>query len=282
MAATAAERAQRDVTARGVRMRVIEAGAPSAPTILLVHGFLASHLDFDDVIDALAKHYYVIAPDLPGFGESEKPTPTRYRYGVEIFAEAMADLIAAYGVGRARVVGHGLGGAVALTLATQCAELVSHLVLVDPLCFPCPVNPKLRVPLWPVVGGTIFKQWFGRRGFRRYFRDEVLSGSTGVPLSRIDRFYDLFNSPLARESAHAVLRATRDTRPVVARLSRLRCPCLIVWGREDRIYPASFAFRLNREIAGARLRVFETGHAPHVEAPEQFVASLRDFFEEPS
>ena len=79
------ERLVRDVTARGVRTRVIEAGSEDAPALVLVHGFLVSHRAFDDVIDPLAERFHVIAPDLPGFGESEKPSPARYAYGVESF-----------------------------------------------------------------------------------------------------------------------------------------------------------------------------------------------------
>ena len=95
------ERSIRDVTARGVRTRVLEAGRESAPALVLIHGFLESRRTWDDLIDDLAERFHVIAPDLPGFGESEKPNPARYAYGIESHAEAIADLIAAFGVGRA-------------------------------------------------------------------------------------------------------------------------------------------------------------------------------------
>src|SRR5438309_2306839 len=103
----------RDVTARGVRTRVLEAGPERAPALVLVHGLFASHRAFDDVVEDLAERFHVIAPDLPGFGESEKPSPARYAYGIEAFSESIADLIAAFGVGRASVLGHAMGGAVA-------------------------------------------------------------------------------------------------------------------------------------------------------------------------
>ena len=117
------ERAIRDVTARGVRTRVLEAGRESAPALVLIHGFLESRRTWDDLIDDLAERFHVIAPDLPGFGESEKPNPARYAYGIESHAEAIADLIAVFGVGRASVVGHAMGGAIAMTLAATHPEL---------------------------------------------------------------------------------------------------------------------------------------------------------------
>src|SRR5262245_39186293 len=79
----------RDVTARGVRTRVLEAGSERSPALVLVHGLFASHRSFEDLIDDLSARFHVIAPDLPGFGESEKPIPARYAYGVEAHAEAL-------------------------------------------------------------------------------------------------------------------------------------------------------------------------------------------------
>jgi pimeloyl-ACP methyl ester carboxylesterase len=275
----AMDRSMRDVTARGVRMRVVEAGEGRGPPLVLVHGFLATHLEFDDVIDRLAQSFHVIAPDLPGFGASEKPSPARYAYGVEAFAEAIADLIAAYGSGRAFVIGHALGGAVAITLAAHHGELVNRLVLVDPLCYPVPPVQSFRLPLLPVVGGVLFKQLFGRRNFRSYFRDEVFSPGADVPYHRIDRFYEAFNSPSARESAYAVLRAMLDTRPVVARVTRIRRPTLVTWGRDDKVYPPHHALKLAREIPDARLELFDAGHAPHAERPDDFALVVRQFCE---
>src|SRR5579864_946435 len=80
----------RDVSARGVRTRVLEAGSDRAPALVLVHGLCTSHRSFEDLVEDLAKSFHVIAPDLPGFGESEKPSPARYAYGVEAHAEAIA------------------------------------------------------------------------------------------------------------------------------------------------------------------------------------------------
>jgi pimeloyl-ACP methyl ester carboxylesterase len=272
------ERVTRDVTARGVRMRVVEAG--SGPPVVLIHDILVSHLEFEGVIDLLAAHLRVLAPDLPGFGQSEKPSPARYSYGVESFAEAMVDMIAGLGLGRVSVVGHSMGGAVAITLAAEHPELVERLVLVDALSHPFRLDFKSRLTTAPIVGRFLFKQLYGRRAFRRFFRENVFTASDELPLERIDRYYDLFNTPAARESAHAVLQAIRDTRPVVARVTRITAPTLVVWGRRDRLGPPVYGQRLAREIPGARFDVLDTGHAPHEERPVEFVDSLLRFFAE--
>ena len=277
--AGAPEAVLRDVNTRGIRTRVLEAGDPAAPALVLIHGLFESHLTFEEVIGDLARRFHVIAPDLPGFGESEKPTPARYAYGIETFAEAVADLIAAFGVGRAAVVGHGLGGAVALTLAAVHAELVQRLVLVDALSYPTPPTFRTRLAMMPVLGGFVFKQLWGRALFRSTFREEVFPPGVQLPLARIDRHYDLFNTPSARESAHAVMKAMLDTRAIVARTSRVTAPTLVVWGREDRRYPAATAQRLAREIRGAKLEIMETGHAPHQERPRELARLVTQFLE---
>lgn len=269
----------RDVTARGVRTRVLEAGSDRSPALVLIHGLYTSHRSFEDLIEDLSPRFHVIAPDLPGFGESEKPNPARYPYGVEAHAEAIADLIAAFGVGRAHVLGHAMGGAIALTLAAEHRELVQRLVLEDSLAHPFPMSFRARLPLVPIIGGIAFKQLYGRAIFRSIFRDEMYAPGGAPPLERIDWHYDIFNSPSARESAHAVMLATLDTRPVVARLPRIVAPTLVLWGRGDRIYPVQSAHRLAREIPGAKLEIMDTGHVPHEERPREFLALLTEFLE---
>lgn len=269
-----------DVTVGTVRVRVLEAGEETAPPLLLVHGLLFSHSEWDDIVEPLARRYRVIAPDLPGFGDSEKPSPARYAYGVDAFAESMADLIAAFGLRRVFVVGHGLGGAIALTLAAQHAELCEKVVLVDAMIYPYALSLRAKLPLLPIIGGVIFKQLYGRAMFRAYFESEVYSKGFEIPWARIDALYDCFNVPAARESAYTTMRATLDTRTVVARIGRVRAPTMIVWGRDDKLYPMASGQRLAREIDKSRLCVLETGNSPHEERPTEFIDAVTDFLED--
>jgi pimeloyl-ACP methyl ester carboxylesterase len=268
-------RTHRDVTASGVRLRVAEDG--QGPAVVLLHGVFVDHSSWNGVIDRLRSGFRVVAPDLPGFGASEKPPASRFPYGVEAFAEAVADLYGGLELGRAAVVGHGLGGAVALTLAARHPELVARLVLVDAHCYDASLDLQHRLALAPLVGGFVFKQLWGRGTFRAHFRDRVLSPRARVPSEQIDHYYDLFNTPAARGSALATLRSTTDTRPLVAQTTRIQTPTLVVWGRADRIFPAALGQRLAKEIRGAGFELVDAGHAPQLECPDELSTIIARF-----
>jgi pimeloyl-ACP methyl ester carboxylesterase len=265
----------RDVTASGVRLRVAEEGA--GPAVVLLHGLFVDHSSWSEVTARLRHDFRLIAPDLPGFGESEKPPASRFPYGVDAFAEAIADMYAGLGIGRASVVGHALGGAVALTLAARHPELVERLVLIDTLCYEAPLDLHRRIALMPFIGGLVFKQLLGRTAFRAYVRDAMYGSNERVPNQRIEHYYELFNSPAARGSALATLRSTVDTRSIVAHTTRIQTPTLVVWGRRDKLYPAGLGQRLAREIRGAGFEVLDAGHAVHEERPDRVAEILSQF-----
>ena len=125
-----------------------------------------------------------------------------------------------------------------------------------------------RLSLMPIVGSFLFKQLWGKALFRSYFR-EVLTAQAIAP-QRIDHYYEAFNTPAARNSTLAALRATQDTRTVVAAVSRIQVPTLVVWGRYDAVYPAALGQRLAREIRGAGFELLDCGHSP----PEEQAARL--------
>ncbi|HVU05386.1 MAG TPA: alpha/beta hydrolase [Polyangiaceae bacterium] len=265
----------RDVKANGVRLRVAMSG--EGPPVVLLHGLFMDKRTWDAAGTLLSKDFHVVAPDFPGFGDSEKPPIERFSYDVAAFAEVVADLYAGLDLGRAAVVGHGLGGAVAITLAARHPELVSRLVLVDALCFDEKLDLRRRVALLPVVGGFVLKQLWNRATFRAVFRSTTSRGRSGLSLEQVDRYYDSFNGPSSRGSALATLRATVDTRNVAALTARIAAPTLVVWGRADRLLPAGLGQRLSRQIRGAGFELMDTGHAPHEERPDEFAGIVSRF-----
>jgi pimeloyl-ACP methyl ester carboxylesterase len=268
---------ERDVTASGVRVRLTDSG--SGPPVVLLHGLFLDHSTFDPLSDALAESHRVIAPDLPGFGLSEKPPASRFAYQVESFAEAIADVLAALELGRATVVGHCLGGAIALVLSATHPELVSRLVLVDALCDTPRLGRFGRIGLLPFVGGFVVKQLWSQGVFRALFHERIAPAQS-ITDEKLARYYEAFSEPSARASALETLRAVQDARPLVARTPGVRAPTLVVWGTHDRVVSVNAGRRLAREISGARLELLSTGHAPQEEAPSALIVAVRRFLAE--
>jgi pimeloyl-ACP methyl ester carboxylesterase len=265
----------RDVTARGVRLRVVEEG--DGPRVVLLHGLFADHRTWNGVRDKLKDSCRVIAPDLPGFGQSEIPPPSRFAYDIDAFTEALTDLYAGLEIGRAALVGHGLGAAVAMTVAARHPELVSHLVLIGAHAYTDGSRAETRLARTPLLGSLVFKQLVSRTMFRAYFRGRLLAPGARVETSVIDAFYDAFNAPAARGAALAASRATQDTRPIIACTGRIQTSTLVIWGNADAVYPAHLGHRLAREIRGAGLELVDAGHLVPVERPERIAELVERF-----
>jgi pimeloyl-ACP methyl ester carboxylesterase len=265
----------RDVAVRGARIRFVEAG--DGPPLLLVHDYLASRVAWDDAIPTLSRRFRLIVPDLPGFGESEKPPPSRYRYDFDAFSESLVDLIAAVGLGRVSLCGHAMGGAIALTLAAAHADVVDKLVLVNPLVYPPRPDALSRVAGMPLLGPLLFKQLYGRALFRSRFLGKERPDANGASTRRVDHLFELFDVPAAREAAYATMRAMLDTRSLTASVPRVTAPTLVAWGRASRSSPLEQGRRLARELGGARFEVFDCGPSPAEEVPLEFSNAVAAF-----
>jgi pimeloyl-ACP methyl ester carboxylesterase len=264
----------KDVTARGARIRFVEAGA-GAP-LVLVHDFAATRHVWSSAIARLSQTFHVVAPDLPGFGASEKPDPQRYAYGWDAFSESIFDLVAALGLGRVHLCGHGMGGGVALSLAARHPALIHKLVLTSAVVFAPQEHALERAGRVPLVGALLWRQVMGHALFRAYVQATVYSGAARVPAGRIDELFEAFNAPPGRQAAHATLLAKADTRPVIARLPRVSADTLVVWGRDDQLAPVDHGRRLARELRG-RFEVLECGRCPPDEQPDLFAAAVTAF-----
>ena len=266
-----AEVSTQDLLLRGVRVRYVEAGA--GDVLLLVHGMFTSARVWQRVIPRLAQHYRVIAPDLPGFGGSEKPT--RYAFTREAYAETLCDLLAGVGVPRAHVVGHDMGGAVALTLAADHPEVIDRLAVINTLPARGPLPAHARLALVPVVGSFVLKQFYTRAAFRGYFRDDVYAPDAAWDRDAVDGWFDAFDPPEARECALRALRGAAEVSALGPRIARVRAPTLVLWGERDRHGPVHMGRRLAYEIPGARFEpIARAAHSPHEEHPDATVDAL--------
>lgn len=256
----------RDVAAKGARIRFAIAG--TGTPLLLVHDALQDRSTWDAVVPALSEKLQVIVPDLPGFGDSEKPPLSKYAYTHDAFVESLVDLASSLSLGRMFVCGHGLGAAIAVMLAARHPSLVERVVYVSPTVYEPAPGMVATVATLPVVGSVLVRQVIGKAMFKRHFPWKMSD-------DRLSALYESFSEPAARTAAHATLLAMRDPRPVVARLASARAPALVIGGRDDPRY-LSQGRRLAREIGG-RYEVLECGFAPHEEKPDAFSSVVLSF-----
>lgn len=272
-----------EVSMHGHRITYREAGDPHLPVLLLVHGITSSSATWDPVIPALSEHAHVIAPDLLGHGESDKP---RADYSLGALASGLRDLLERLGHDRVSVVGHSLGGGVAMQFAYQYYEHCDRMVLVSSGGLGREVSSVLRAAtlpgaelVLPVIAsrhvrdaGVAVSHLLGRLPVR--LRPSVVEAFRG--------YASLSDLP-ARSAFVQTLRSVVG--PGGQRVSghdRLYLaegrPTLIVWGALDTIIPVSHGYAAHAAIPGSRLEIFEqSGHFPHQDEPVRFAHALSDF-----
>jgi pimeloyl-ACP methyl ester carboxylesterase len=262
----------------GVRIHYQEAGDDKAPPMILIHGFISSNLVWNEVFLPLAKAgFRVIAPDLPGYGYSDKPRDGEYTIAAQ--ARAVLGLMDHLGIEKATIVGASYGGAVAAMLALDCPERVARLVLVGAVSSD-EVKKKLllRLASLPIIGDIATPLFLGSRWILRKRTEEVYR-RLGFPLDerKLEARHHLLETS---NTHHAMIRTVR--RWSANRITRdahlIRQPTMLVWGDEDNHIPISNAYKLRDAIPNSRLVVFRRcGHLPPTEYPERFVEIVAEF-----
>jgi len=267
----------------GRSVSYLEAG--EGPVLLLIHGIAGTCENWREVIEPLARHHTVIAPDFPGHGGSE---PGCGDYSIGALAAGLRDLLLALGHERATLVGHSLGGGVAMQLAYQFPEMVERLVLASSGGLGPEVSPVLRAAALP--GADLFislTAGAGRRVGSVLGRGLSAIGlRPSADIAEVARGYASLDDPARRaaflDTLHAVVGTGGQRVNAGDRLYLAEAvPVLIVWGARDSIIPVSHGEDAHRAIPASRLEVFEdVGHLPQMEAPGRFIAVLERFLRE--
>jgi len=270
-------------TVHGHSVSYLQAG--EGPVLLLVHGIAGTCENWREVVEPLARHHTVIAPDFPGHGASEAAAGD---YSIGALASGLRDLLLALGHERASLVGHSLGGGVAMQLAYQHPEMIERLVLVSSGGLGPEVSPVLRAAALP--GADLFISFTAGAGQR--VGSVVGRGLAAIGLrpnadvAEVARAYASLEDPTRRAAFLDTLRAVIGTGGQrVAAGDRLylaeAVPVLLIWGARDSIIPVRHGEDALRAIPGSRLEVFEdVGHMPQLEAPGRFIAVLERFLRE--
>jgi len=259
--------------------------AGSGPAILLIHGIGDNSTTWSTIQSKLAQRFTVIAPDLLGHGKSDKP---RADYSVAAYANGMRDLLSVLDIDKVTVVGHSLGGGVAMQFAYQFPQLVERLILVGAGGVTKDVNIALRIASLPMgsealaflrlplvlptlqVAGRVAGTVFGSTPLGRDLPD-VLRILADLP------------EPTASSAFARTLRAVVDWRgQVVTMLDRCyltqSVPVQLIWGSGDSVIPVSHARMAHAAMPGSHLEIFEgSGHFPFHDDPDRFVEAMERF-----
>ena len=257
--------------------------AGSGPPLLLIHGIGDSSETWRTVLPALARKHLVIAPDLLGHGMSAKP---RADYSVAAYANGMRDLLGVLGIDRVTLVGHSLGGGVAMQFAYQFPEKTERMVLVSSGGAGGGVSPLLRAATLP--GASALLAGVRLPGARLAVSAGVgvlerLDTGLGVDAGDLRRVVEALPDARARAAFIRTLRAVVDWRgQVVTMLDRCYLargmPTLLMWGTRDSVLPVGHAYQARAAMPGSRLELFEgAGHFPFRSDPPRFVSLLEEF-----
>jgi pimeloyl-ACP methyl ester carboxylesterase len=273
-----------ETTLHGHRVRYRIGG--DGPVILLIHGITGSSAQWASTMELLESDYTVIAPDLLGHGESAKP---RGDYSLGAYASGLRDLLAWLDVPAATVVGHSLGGGIAMQFAYQFPERCERLGLVNSGGLGREVNIVLRaaalpgaelvLPLiaanWSRSVGVAVSDALGRLGLR-----------VGSDMAEMARGYASLIDGEARSAFLHTLRAVIEPGGQrVSAVDRLylaeEVPTLIVWGERDPLIPVKHAYAAHEAMPGSRLEIFsDAGHFAQLDEPVRFAGVLADFMEQ--
>jgi pimeloyl-ACP methyl ester carboxylesterase len=255
----------------------------TGPAVLLVHGITSSSRTWRSVMPALAEHYDVIAPDLLGHGRSAKP---RGDYSLGGYASGLRDLLVALEVPSATVVGHSLGGGVAMQFAYQFPNRLERLVLVDSGGLGAEVSLVLRAATLPGAeyvlpllassplrgAGAALGSVLGRVGLR----------ASADVRGMAEGFESLGDAEARRAFVHTARSVIDPAGQRVDATDRLylaeHVPSLIVWGDRDRMIPVQHGHDAHEHMPNSRLEIFPgAGHFPFNDDPARFVATLHEF-----
>jgi len=263
--------------------RVIYRIAGNGPPVVLIHGMVNSSRHWEDVALRLADRYTVVAPDLIGHGDSATP---RGDYSLGAHAASIRDLLSVIGIERATIVGHSLGGGVAMQFFYQFPQRTERLVLVSSGGLGREVSPLLRGAALPGAA-TILRAAAHPRVLDALWdvgeRMRARGSGKGVYLQAIARALRPLERPGARKAFIQTLRSVIDAHGQrVSARDRLYLiddfPALIVWGERDHTIPQAHGVAAHEAIRGSRfVSLPRAAHFPHLEDPEGLATALDEF-----
>ena len=240
------------------------------PTLVLLHGVMASLHTWDGWVARMASSYRIIRVDLPGFGLSDRFTEAAH-YAPEHGLEMIEKLRLAFEVERFHLAGNSLGGFLAWFYAAHYPERIDKLILIDPIAYPQPLPKIIAFAALPVIG-EIARHYAPRFLVEQNVR-EVYGNPRTVTPETVDRYYDLLLHGENRSAMVAYFRRikafAKDVR-IASMVRRIEAETLLMWGAKDRWVPPALIELWQRDVRNLKVRVYPTaGHIPMEELPEE-------------
>lgn len=259
---------EKDIVVFGQKIHYVEAG--SGPTVILLHGLGGSWQTWQFNIGPLAERFHVVVPDQFGFGKSDKPL---VNYRIRTYVDFLDQFCKQLKIERASLVGNSMGGWIAALFTAAYPDRVDKLVLADAGGYAVPkgfdtrqfygLNPTTREGMSVLVKKVFYNKFFHTDAAIDQAIAARLAAGDGYTINSITesiiRGEDLLDEPV----------------------KTIKRPTLIVWGREDGLIPLSDGERMNKDIAGSKLIVFDQcGHVPNIEKAMEFNAAVIKFLGE--
>lgn len=269
------------VSVKGMQIHLRDEGPRHDPLpIVLLHGTSASLHTWQGWADRLSASRRVIRFDMPAFGLTG-PAPDD-DYQIESYASTVVAVMAHLNVERAVIAGNSLGGYVAWATAVLYPQQVDKLILVNASGFPFASE---SVPLgFKIASNPLLKNLVGDllpRAVIRSSLENVYSDNNKVTDALVDQYFDLTTRQGNRDALGQRFVQTLPGK-LAKRVSEIRQPTLIIWGRDDKLIPLAIGHRFESEISNSRLVVLDNlGHLPHEEGPQKTAEIVIDFLAQP-
>ena len=278
----------RTVTIRNVEIFYREAGDPEKPAILLLHGFPSSSHMFRNLIEQLSADYHLIAPDYPGFGYSSCPDPSEFDYSFDHLSEVMELFIDALQLKHINIYMQDYGGPVGFRIIKKRPELVSSLIIQNANVFLEGLGPDVQkigalAEAQDLAGlDAAIEYMMSLEGIRNQYVSGTLHPERISPDSYfMDLFF--FGQP-GKKAIQKILFANYSSNfprypEWQAYLREYQPPVLIIWGKNDTIFPGSGALAYQKELPRAELHLFDGGHFLLEEYGTEAARLIRSFLQ---